>query len=42
MTTLEGETDPEAIRARWETEHAEAARTKEIARFTMPLAAMLD
>jgi hypothetical protein len=38
----EGDTDPEMIRARWATQRAEAAREKEIARFTMPLATMFD
>ena len=38
----DGETDAEAIRARWATKHAEVAREQEVARFSMPLTAMLD
>jgi hypothetical protein len=38
----DGETDPEAICARWATKHAEVAREQEVARFSMPLTAMLD
>ena len=38
----DGDTDPEAIRARWAVHQADVARDKEIARFSMPLTAMLD
>jgi hypothetical protein len=38
IATPDGETDPDAIRARWKTEHAEAARAQDIARFIAPLA----
>jgi hypothetical protein len=38
----DGETDPEAIRARWAMHEADVARDKEAARFSMPLTAMLD
>jgi hypothetical protein len=38
----DGETDPEAIRARWAQARSEAARDREIARFTMPLDSMID
>lgn len=36
MPSPSGETDPEAIRAKWESEHADAMREREVARFTMP------
>ena len=38
----DGETDPEAIRARWAMHEADVARDKEAARFSMPLTTMLD
>jgi succinate dehydrogenase/fumarate reductase flavoprotein subunit len=38
----DGETDPEAIRARWAMHQADVAREQEVARFSMPLTAMLD
>jgi hypothetical protein len=36
----DGETDPEAIRARWSMHQADVARDKEVARFSMPF--MMD
>jgi hypothetical protein len=42
MATPEVEVDPESIRARWMKQAADAARDKEVARFSMPLTAMLD
>lgn len=38
----DGETDPEAIRARWSMHQADVAREHEVARFSMPLTTMLD
>ena len=38
----DGETDAEAIRARWATKHAEVAREQDTARFLMPLSSLYD